>query len=561
MMAAKGGSLMTRRIGSFSRRSWSLSAVGLAAAALAAAQLFAAPSVSLAAAHTHPAGYRTHSFGNLDCNGRSPIQRPLKPGGAICAEVHFTPHGKRFKDNGYYVGHDEPTVQFYSNRPGSSTNVTYAQTLPRDPSALPTVNGPLKDTTHFFELMPTLWYSMALCDPNSFPQLPCQPDSDSNTPQGNYPGGGSAFLELQFYPPGFAPFVDGISCNNSHWCAALTIDSLECTVSGTCNNNCVEPVNFAFVQTNGVPTGPPSPQDADLNTVTPNQRTLLMNPGDKLKIRIFDNKKAGALETAVDDLSTGRTGFMMASAKNGFMNTSIADCSGTPWSFRPLYSTAKTANQGGWAAANINVAYEVGHFTPCTRLKVFSPIRVGNFFDKSWLFCRGPYENAGPPDGSGPSAEVNDAPCFKAGDTHGQLNADPNLVTGCTGGDLDYDGTSYWANWPKSLTPGMFPSALTIGQPTTAGGRYPQIQFLTDNPASNIRCNTSNGAGCVVPPTQAPGKFYPYWTLASVKGSCVWEFGQMPNGNDFGKDAQYGKFTTALGLAELAGPIMRNPSC
>jgi hypothetical protein len=35
----------------------------------------------------------------------------------------------------------------------------------------------------------------------------------------------------------------------------------------------------------------------------------------------------------------------------------------------------------------------------------------------------------------------------------------------------------------------------------------------------------------------------------------------MPNGNDFGKDAQYGTFTTALGLAELAGPIMRNPSC
>jgi len=295
--------------------------------------------------------------------------------------------------------------------------------------------------------------------------------------------------------------------------------------------------------------------------VTPNQRTLLMNPGDKLKIRIFDNKKAGALETAVDDLSTGRTGFMLASAKNGFMNTSISDCSGTPWSFRPLYSTAKTANQGGWAAANINVAYEVGHFTPCARLKVFSPIKVGNFLDKSWLFCRGPYENAGPPDGSNPSNEVNDAPCFKAGDTHGQLNADPNLVTGCTGGDLDYDGTSYWANWPKSLTPGMFPSALTIQQPTTAGGRYPQIQFLTDNPASNIRCNPARPNTCRVPPVQAPGKFYPYWTLASVKGSCMWEFGQMPNGNDFGKEKQYGTFTAALGLPELAGPIMPNPSC
>ena len=201
---------MTRRIGSLSRRTWSLSAVSLAAAALTAVAL-ATPSAGLAAVHSHAVSYPHRSVGNLDCNGRSPIQRAVKPGGIICAEIHFAPGGKHFKDNGYYVGHDEPTVQFYSNRPGSSTNVTYAQTLPRDPRALPTVKGPLKDTTHFFELMPTLWYAMALCDPNSFPQLPCTPDSDTNTPSGNYPGGGSAFLELQFYPPGFAPFANGIS--------------------------------------------------------------------------------------------------------------------------------------------------------------------------------------------------------------------------------------------------------------------------------------------------------------------------------------------------------------
>ena len=130
-----------------------------------------------------------------------------------------------------------------------------------------------------------------------------------------------------------------------------------------------------------------------------------MNPGDKLQIHIFDNRTAGALETQVRDLSTGRTGFMLASAKNGFMNTSIADCTGAPWSFRPLYSTAKTANQGGWAAANINVAYEVGHFTPCTRLQGFAPVQLGSYADPSWQFCRGPYENTGPPDGSQPSGD------------------------------------------------------------------------------------------------------------------------------------------------------------
>jgi hypothetical protein len=107
----------------------------------------------------------------------------------------------------------------------------------------------------------------------------------------------------------------------------------------------------------------------------------------------------------------------------------------------------------------------------------------------------------------------------------------------------------------------MWPSALTITPPVTGGSGYSQMQFLTDNPATNIKCNTQTGAGCVVPPTQAPGKFYPYWTLAKVNGTCVWEFGQMTNGKSFGGDKQYGKFTTALGLAELASKIIPNPHC
>jgi len=107
--------------------------------------------------------------------------------------------------------------------------------------------------------------------------------------------------------------LDGLSCDGTHWCAALTIDSLECTNGFTsCNGNCEEPVNSAFIQTNGAPTGPPSPQLADDATFTPNRSTLLMNPGDKLKIRIFDNAAQGALETRVQDLSTGQTGFMLA---------------------------------------------------------------------------------------------------------------------------------------------------------------------------------------------------------------------------------------------------------
>jgi hypothetical protein len=84
---------------------------------------------------------------------------------------------------------------------------------------------------------------------------PCTPDSDANAGTMSNPAdAGSAFLELQFYPPKFAPFIDGISCDARHWCTALTIDSLECTFAfATCNNNCIEPVNFAYLQMDGVP--------------------------------------------------------------------------------------------------------------------------------------------------------------------------------------------------------------------------------------------------------------------------------------------------------------------
>ena len=243
-----------------------------------------------------------------------------------------------------------------------------------------------------------------------------------------------------------------------------------------------------------------------------------MNPGDRLKIRIFDNKAAGALETSVQDLTTGRTGYMLASAANGFANTSIATCDGTPWSFRPLYSTASTANQGGWAVANINVAYEVGHFEPCTSLA--EPSRsVGNYNDPSWNLCDGPYENTR-------TGHVVKRRARRRALLPGGRHPRPVEFSAGPGdrlhlrADLDYDGTSYWRDWPDSTHPGMFPSPLLISQPSTVhGAPYPQMQFLTDNPATNSECSPTATAACVVPPPQAPGGFYPYWTLASGRAA------------------------------------------
>ncbi len=173
---------------------------------------------------------------------------------------------------------------------------------------------------------------MAMCDPNSYPQTACTPESDSNAPTcvgtnttNCSAGGGSAFMEMQLYPPGFPPFVDSTSCDDTHWCAALTIDSLDCTTGfANCNTGCEEPVNFAWIQRDGVPTGPPSPQESDLATSTPNSQTLLLNPGDQIKVHMFDAALSGgghAFEVRIDDLTTGQTGYMQASAANGFAST------------------------------------------------------------------------------------------------------------------------------------------------------------------------------------------------------------------------------------------------
>lgn len=203
--------------------------------------------------------------GELDCNGFSPIQKSVKPT-MVCADPRLSPH-ERFEDHGHYIGHDEPALRFVSSRPGTSSDITWVERLGADPHRLPTTSRPGRDVTHNFELTVAPWFSMNLCDPHSDPQLPCTPRSDKNAPHSGYPGGGAAFMELQFYPPGFAPFIDSISCDNTHWCSALTIDSVECDAAGTCNDNCIEPVNFAFIQTNGVPTGAPSPQRSNLATV------------------------------------------------------------------------------------------------------------------------------------------------------------------------------------------------------------------------------------------------------------------------------------------------------
>jgi hypothetical protein len=451
--------------------------------------------------------------GGLDCNGFSTLQGPTVPQlHLLCLDVRPAPGDDRSEDNGHYIGHDEPMITFYSNTPGSANNVQWLFRLP--------VERPLPATQSFQNFI-TYWFSMALCDPKSTPFGPCIPNSDSNDPL----AAGGAILELQFYPPGegLAPNVN-LACSMVDWCAALNIDSL------TGNGGCLEPVNFAYVQVDGIPIGPPGPGSQTIATFTPTTATLQMHPGDLIRVTIKDTP--AGLETLVEDLTTHQSGFMVASAANGFQNTDPVTCLTSPFSFHPEFSTATTDHIVPWALAraNISFAMEIGHF-----------------------------ETA--------DADGDDVGCFPASSIIGPL------VAGCFGTDDDFDGTSYQRDWPDGTTHNATsimikpPSGRGLGPLSmSASGRYvhpfTQFQFESGAPATDPNCVSPST--CVIPPTGAA--FYPYYSFQMTHDSaeCIILFGDHISSsirgiNSFGGDLQYGASDVARAFQEKVSALHLNP--
>jgi hypothetical protein len=596
-----------------------LALASLAMAASSQASVMRPASQATAVASHATKSVKPNAVNQLDCNGYSTKYKSINPGQKEhCTDPlggHLvTVNGKkvlrhnRFEDNGHYIGHDEPSTKFISHAAGSGNTMSYLMKLPRDPKKHATATGSVTD---YNELSIAPWFGLPMCDSNSYPQNPCKPDSDKNTGLGAKTDAGSAFMELQFYPPGLAPFADNISCSRKQWCAALTIDSLEGTFGfAFLNPACEEPVNFAFLQRNGVPAGPPSPQLANLATETPNGQTLKLNPGDVLRVSITD-PKAG-FTTTIRDLTTGQTGRMVASAGNGFMNTNVNTCDGTPHTFHAEYATAAQQNQVPWAAleGGVLMQQEIGHFESCNSVTNSLPIsEFGGAFSDPNVFqtCMGGSEgkkavgegpcstttglcqNAttegknGPvacpteDSGSGQLCEFSDGECFQQGNRtlmiNGVATKEHASVTGCLdnffqNGDLDFDGTSYQPNtWPNGTS--NHPTAFRyIGPFTRAGNLYRQIQFESNAPASEILCNTTTGAGCDVKPQGSA--FYPFWSLNNTqrvdgapRGACVWNFGNVLPGvtkRTFGKDAQYGVPDVARFGGTNTSPVMPNPA-
>src|SRR5260370_41334358 len=74
-------------------------------------------------------------------------------GSTTCTELNQYVNG--------YTGHDEPSLLFYSNTPGSGNNATYRMTLPTDPPALPRQDG--SGGRLHFPPHPPFWVGPAVC--------------------------------------------------------------------------------------------------------------------------------------------------------------------------------------------------------------------------------------------------------------------------------------------------------------------------------------------------------------------------------------------------------------
>jgi hypothetical protein len=524
---------------------------------LLSAAILLAPSAALvangAAAHagahartqahvrTHPAAWGQHA--HIDCAYAS----------AFCTEV-----ANSRKVFGYYVGHDEPSMLFFSHTPGSGNHMRYNLTLPTDPSASkPNELG----KSYAFELSGAEWLGMAMCDTQSYPEnmKTCKPDSDSNirNPDATPKHAGEAYMEMQFYPPGWIPWpawqiaVGASSCNPTKWCAALNIDSLSLNpVTGKANNtNCLnkvgeEYVNFAFITKSGKAQAPANPVDATEATYTPSAKDLYMSSGDHLQVSFADTRDG--LRVIIHDLTTGQTGSMTASAANGFGQVKYdpngTSCTNIPYNFHPMYSTSTPQTRVTWAAGSYNVAFdtEIGHFQFCTGKKAIPATPFGLTSSGAPTVCpKGDYEGRGV--NEQPADTNDDYFCFPGSE------ALVYKVNGCSYTNVGFDGASYQNLWPNGNTR-LHPTPFRFTSPRTGANYnvpYSQAGFETDLPAIESTCNSTTGAGCtLIPQTDQgqPAVFYPFYSTINTPSGCEWEFGADIPGeaSDFGQNGQYG---------------------
>jgi hypothetical protein len=453
---------------------------------------------------------------------------------SLCADV--------YQNSGEYVGHDEPSVLFKSGVPGSGNDMTYVMRLPKDPAVQPTASG-ATGTTWNFQLRPTFWFGLTLCDTESAPEFTktCAPDSDANNLVGTDPNApdyigkhpGNAFMELQFYPPGYVEQFEGFGCTATQYCAAVTIDSRTLNQNTgkentkACNNFILgggEPINWAYITKSGQSQAPANPlftgtfSNPNFAAVNPNNdKDLFMNPGDRIQIHMHDTPAGFRID--LNDLTSGESGSMTASIANGFAHILYTPhsqtCQAAPFAFHPEYSTANPRGNT-WSAHTYNVAMsdEIGHFENCLQIDAQFNCAVPGSQDSGGL---------DPDDDNNFCVPGTDSTLVK--------------IDGCFSGDGDWDAQSYRQDWPgtdpnPARDQALHPTPVTFTSPLANGHtNYSTVAFETDLPRIEEKdsqdnrpfCNPVTGANCVNPPNGAA--FYPLFTTGNANGTCVWQQG------------------------------------
>jgi hypothetical protein len=453
---------------------------------------------------------------------------------SLCTDANDNPPGE-------YVGHDEPSLEFKSGLAGSGNDITYTMTLPTEPSSFPTASGATGSTWNF-QLRPTFWFGLTLCDTESAPEFTkkCAADSDANdlvspNPRsrdyiGKHPG--NAYMELQFYGPGYVPQFEGFGCTAHQYCAAMTIDSRTVNQnngvenSTACNQYILggaEPINWAYITKSGQSQAPANPlftgtfDNPNLTAVNPDvNKDLLMSPGDRVRIHMHDT--SAGLRIDLNDLTTGQNGSMTASVANGFghilYRPHANNCKMKPYAFHPEYSTGNPRGNT-WSAHTYNVAMsdEIGHFENCLAIDA-------NF-------------NCTQPGAQDSTLDEDDGNNFCVPGTDSTLVQ----IDGCFSDDEDWDGQSYRMDWPGTnpnvaQDQALHPSPVLFTSPLANGrSNYSTIAFETDLPrieADDAQdnppfCDRMTGANCVNPPSGA--QFYPFFTTGTANGGCVWQQG------------------------------------
>jgi hypothetical protein len=258
----------------------------------------------------------------------------------------------------------------------------------------------------------------------------------------------------------------------------------------------------------------------------------------------------------INDVTSGQTGSMTASAANGFGEVQYApppstSCTNIPTNFHPMYSTSSEHTRVPWAAHTYNVAFsdEIGHFEYCNGV---NPVK-------------GVCHSAGVNDPSG--LDADDIGCFSPS------QSTLIRVAGCIFSDIDFDGIPYQPErWPGNGNDTLTPTPVSFSSPLFNGTQnynrvafeadLPRIEFATNPPCQRHISNPADpspGSGCVNPPVGA--NFYPFFNANTSNGHCSWGEGGagIPHNTYQGVNSttEFGPLLTSAYPAANGQPTLR----